>query len=196
MTGDLTIAAEGVPFAYADVAETHWFYDEVAYVTRWGLMNGMENNRFYPNNSMSRAMVATVLYRMAGSPEVTGTTPFTDVKEDRYYSDAVVWCYQNGITMGVTETRFGVDSTASRQQVATFLYRLADFMGYDVSETGDLSGFADYETVNPYAQTAVSWAVGTGLLKGLENNRLYPRKDCTRAQTATLLMRFCEMIMP
>lgn len=196
VTGDLTIAAEGVPFAYADVAETHWFYDEVAYVTRWGLMNGMENNRFYPNNSMSRAMVATVLYRMAGSPEVTGTTPFTDVKEDRYYSDAVVWCYQNGITMGVTETRFGVDSTASRQQVATFLYRLADFMGYDVSETGDLSGFADYETVNPYAQTAVSWAVGTGLLKGLENNRLYPRKDCTRAQTATLLMRFCEMIMP
>ncbi|MFR8872822.1 MAG: S-layer homology domain-containing protein [Oscillospiraceae bacterium] len=107
VTGDLTIAAEGVPFAYADVAETHWFYDEVAYVTRWGLMNGMENNRFYPNNSMSRAMVATVLYRMAGSPEVTGTTPFTDVKEDRYYSDAVVWCYQNGITMGVTETRFG-----------------------------------------------------------------------------------------
>lgn len=134
VTGDLTIAAEGVPFAYADVAETHWFYDEVAYVTRWGLMNGMENNRFYPNNSMSRAMVATVLYRMAGSPEVTGTTPFTDVKEDRYYSDAVVWCYQNGITMGVTETRFGVDSTASRQQVATFLYRLADFMGYDVSK--------------------------------------------------------------
>lgn len=195
ITGDVTVAAEGVAFAYGDVRQNEWFYDEVAYVTRWGLMNGVDSQIFRPNGTMTRGMVATVLYRMAGSPKVTGTTPFTDVDQDRYYTDAVIWCYQNGITLGVSETRFGVQSNTTRQQIATFLYRYAKFMKCDVSVTGDLSKFPDEGKIFSFAKEALSWAVGTGLMQGNDKGLLRPTYNCTRAETSALLMRFCQNIL-
>ena len=195
ITGDVTVTAEGVEFAYGDVRQNEWFYDEVAYVTRFGLMNGVDSQIFHPNGAMTRGMVATVLYRMAGSPKVTGTTPFADVDQNRYYTDAVLWCYQNGITLGVSETRFGVKSNTTRQQVATFLYRYAKLMGCDVSAAGDLSKFPDEGKIFPFAEEALSWAVGAGLMQGNDKGLLRPQFNCTRAETSALLMRFCQNVL-
>lgn len=193
VTGDVTVSATAMAFPYTDVPENQWYYDPVSFVTRWGLMNGMDATRFMPSRTVSREMVAVVLYRMAGSPAVSGTLPFTDVRTDGYYYDAVLWCYQNGITDGIGDNRYGIGRLATREQMATFLYRFAQFMGYDTPADGDLSVFPD--TVSGYAQEAMRWAVGAGLFEGDDTGRLRPQANCTRAQLAALLMRFCQQVM-
>ena len=176
---------------FPDVDENDWFYDEVVYVYENGLMNGVENNQFAPNTATNRAMLATILYRLAGEPAVSGDLPFTDVKSGTWYTDAVLWAAQNGIVNGLGENTFAPMNTLTREQLVTMLYRYAEAEGYDVSAAADLSGYPDAGKVQTYAQKAMSWAVAEGIVEGMDGN-LNPAGNATRAQIATILMRFCE----
>lgn len=153
-------------------------------------MQGMGNGIFAPDGSATRGMVVTILYRMAGEPEVKSAMPFTDVKEGQYYAKAVTWAYENGIAMGMTETLFAPNCAATREQIVTFLYRYARLAGLDVSTRGDLAAFPDSSAVSNYAKDTVSWAVGTGLLVGDEAGRLLPKVSGSRVQLAALITRF------
>ena len=176
---------------FPDVDENDWFYDEVVYVYENGLMNGVENNQFAPNTATNRAMLATILYRLAGEPAVSGDLPFTDVESGTWYTDAVLWAAQNGIVNGLGENTFAPMNTLTREQLVTMLYRYAEAAGYDVSAAADLSGYPDAGKVQTYAQKAMSWAVAEGIVEGMDGN-LNPAGHATRAQIATILMRFCE----
>lgn len=177
---------------FTDVDETDWFYDEVVYVYANGLMDGVGDNRFAPNTTTNRAMLATILYRLAGEPEVSGDLPFTDVAAGQWYTDAVLWAAQNGIVNGVAEGIFAPMNTLTREQLVTMLYRYAEAEGYDVSAAADLSGYPDAGKVLSYAQKAMSWAVAEGIVAGMDDGTLNPAGNATRAQIATILMRFCE----
>lgn len=176
---------------FPDVDENDWFYDEVVYVYENGLMNGVENNQFAPNTATNRAMLATILYRLAGQPDVSGDLPFTDVAAGTWYTDAVLWAAQNGIVNGLGENTFAPMNTLTREQLVTMLYRYAEAEGYDVSAAADLSGYPDADKVQTYAQEAMTWAVAEGIVEGMDGN-LNPAGNATRAQIATILMRFCE----
>ena len=176
---------------FPDVDENDWFYDEVVYVYENGLMNGVENNRFAPNTATNRAMLATILYRLAGEPAVSGDLPFTDVAAGTWYTDAVLWAAQNGIVNGLGENTFAPMNTLTREQLVTMLYRYAEAEGYDVSAAADLSGYPDADKIQSWAQEAMSWAVAEGIVEGMDGN-LNPAGNATRAQIATILMRFCE----
>lgn len=176
--------------AFTDLNTGAWYHDYTDYVLENGLMQGMGNGIFAPNGSATRGMVVTILYRMAGEPEVKSAIPFTDVAEGQYYAKAVTWSYENGIATGMTDTLFAPNSAATREQIVTFLYRYAQFAGLDVSARGDLTAFPDSSAVSDYAKDTVSWAVGTGLLMGDEAGRLLPKVSGSRVQLAALITRF------
>ena len=176
--------------SYNDVTAGDWFTPDVIYVTLTGLMNGTGDG-FSPNNNINRAQLVTVLYRMAGQPEVTGENPFTDVPDGQWYTDAVLWAAENGITDGTSETTFSPNNPLTREQMATFLYRFADFETEEPIEiTGDLSGYTDADLVADYAVDAMTWAVGEGVISGIGNNTLAPDNTASRAQMATVLTRY------
>ena len=176
--------------AFTDLNTDAWYHEYTDYVLENGLMNGMGNGIFAPDGSATRGMVVTILYRMAGEPEVKSAMPFTDVKEGQYYAKAVTWAYENGIAMGMTDTLFAPNCAATREQIVTFLYRYARLAGLDVSARGDLAAFPDSSAVSNYAKDTVSWAVGTGLLVGDEAGRLLPKASGSRVQLAALITRF------
>ena len=175
--------------SYNDVKAGDWYANAVNYVTLTGLMNGTGDG-FSPNLAINRGMMVTVLYRMAGSPEVTAENPFTDVPADTWYTDAVIWASENGITAGTSETTFSPTNSLTREQLATFFYRFADFENPDPIEiTGDLTGFTDAGQVASYATDAMKWAIGEGLISGTTETTLSPKATATRAQVGTILMR-------
>ena len=182
------------PLPFTDVSETDWFHDAVQYVYENGLMDGIGDNRFAPNNPTTRAQLVTILYRLEGEPAVTGESGFTDVEADTWYTNAVAWAAANGIVNGVSETQFAPGNNITREQLATILYRYAQAKGYDVSAFADLSGFPDAGDIQEYATQALSWAVAEGLLQGFEDDTLRPQGNATRAQIATILMRFCQTV--
>ena len=177
--------------SYDDVTAQDWFAGAVHYVTLNGLMNGTGTG-FSPNTAVNRAMMVTVLYRMAGSPAVTGDNPFTDVADGAWYTDAVLWASQNGITSGTSETTFSPDTALPREQLATFFYRFAAFeSGQDITSSGDnLTGFTDTDQISSYAVEAMDWAVGEGLISGTTDTTLSPKNTAPRSQVATILMRY------
>ena len=176
--------------SYNDVKAGDWYANAVNYVTLTGLMNGTGDG-FSPNLAINRGMMVTVLYRMAGSPEVPAENPFTDVPADTWYTDAVIWASENGITAGTSETTFSPTNSLTREQLATFFYRFADFENPDPIEiTGDLTGFTDAGQVASYATDAMKWAIGEGLISGTTETTLSPKATATRAQVATILMRY------
>ena len=176
--------------SYNDVKAGDWYANAVNYVTLTGLMNGTGDG-FSPNLAINRGMMVTVLYRMAGSPEVTAENPFTDVPADTWYTDAVIWASENDITAGTSETTFSPTKSLTREQLATFFYRFADFENPDPIEiTGDLTGFTDADQVASYATDAMKWAIGEGLISGTTETTLSPKATATRAQVATILMRY------
>ncbi|WP_454940853.1 S-layer homology domain-containing protein [Evtepia sp.] len=193
----VTIAVTFVPetWPFTDVAESDWFYDAVRYAYENGLMDGVGEGRFAPNNPTTRAQLVTILYRLEGEPDVTGESGFTDVEADTWYTDAVAWAAANGIVNGVSETKFAPGNNITREQLATILFRYAESKGYDVSARADLSGFPDAGDILPYAQEAVAWAVAEGIIQGFEDDTIRPGGNATRAQIATILMRFCQTVV-
>ncbi len=177
---------------FIDVAEGDWFYDAVVYAYQNELMDGVGGNRFAPNSETTRAQLVTILYRLEGQPAVSGDLPFTDVETGTWYTNAVLWAAQNGIVNGVTDTTFAPGDEITRQQLVTILYRYAEAKGYDVSASADLSGYPDADQVQDYAQPAMAWAVAENIIQGMEDGTLKPAGNASRAQIATILMRFCE----
>ena len=185
-----TEAPVGEPFL--DVNEGDWFYDAVAYAYENGLMDGVGGNRFAPNSETTRAQLVTILYRMEGQPAVSGDLPFTDVEAGTWYTNAVVWAAQNGIVNGVGDDTFAPGNDLTREQLVTILYRYAESKGYDVSASADLAGYPDGEAIQAYAREAMAWAVAENIIRGMEDDTLKPAGNASRAQIATILMRFCE----
>ena len=185
-----TEAPVGEPFL--DVNEGDWFYDAVAYANENGLMDGVGGNRFAPNSATTRAQLVTILYRLEGQPAVSGDLPFTDVEAGTWYTNAVVWAAQNGIVNGVGDDTFAPGNDLTREQLVTILYRYAEAKGYDVSASADLAGYPDGEEIQAYAREAMAWAVAENIIQGMEDDTLKPAGNASRAQIATILMRFCE----
>ena len=177
---------------FVDVAEGDWFYDAVVYAYQNELMDGVGGNRFAPNSETTRAQLVTILYRLEGQPAVSGDLPFTDVETGTWYTDAILWAAQNNIVNGVSDTEFAPGDDLTRQQLVTILYRYAEAKGYDVSASADLSGYPDADQVQDYAQPAMAWAVAENIIQGMEDGTLKPAGNASRAQIATILMRFCE----
>ena len=195
LNGTVTAADYGEPagrihtISYNDVVAGDWFAEAVNYVTLTDLMNGTGEG-FSPNNNLTRAQMATVLYRMAGEPEGTIENPFSDVADGQWYTDAVVWAAETGITLGTSENTFNPNDNVTREQMATFLYRFAEYESLDPIEvTGDLSAFPDADEVAGFATEAMTWAVGQKIIAGVDGN-LAPDGTATRAQVATVLMRY------
>lgn len=190
----VTPAENKLPFT--DVAESDWFYADVEYVYNAKLMNGTSDTTFEPALNASRAMVVTTLYRLAGSPAVTGENTFEDVDAGTWYTDAVIWAKNSGIVKGYSDTVFGPNDDITREQLATILYNYAKFMGYDVSvgEDTNILSFRDAAQVSGFAVPAVQWAVGANIIKGTDDLLLLPQQGAARAQFAAMLHRFCENV--
>ena len=188
----VTVTFAEAPLPFPDVTEGDWFYDAVRYAYETGLMDGVGDSLFAPNSDTTRAQLVTILYRLEGEPEVSGTSGFTDVEAGTWYTDAVAWAAANGIVNGVSETEFAPGKNITREQLATILFRYAEAKGYDVSARADLSAYPDADQIQSYAAESVAWAVAEGLIQGFEDNTLRPAGNATRAQIATILMRFCE----
>lgn len=181
----------GLPFT--DVHTGDWFYDAVEYAYENGMMDGIGNNLFSPNGTTTRAMIVTILHRLENQP-ASGTSIFTDVPAGQWYTNAVAWAAANGIVDGYGDGRFGPNDTITREQMAAILYRYAQFKGYDVSNTGNLSGYTDAAQVSEWARTAMGWANAQGLITGNTATTLNPTGSATRAEVATILMRFVENV--
>ena len=174
--------------AFQDLDTGRWYHEYTDYVIAKGLMNGMDETHFAPEGSLTRGMLVTALYRLAGEPEVTEPATFTDVAQGRYYADAVAWAEDLGIVKGITATAFQPEGTVTRQQAATFLYRyVTEYLEQEAVEGADLTAFTDGGKVQEYAQTAMSWAVAEGFFEGYGDGTLRPFTALTRAQMAKLL---------
>lgn len=178
---------------FEDIAMDKWYHEAVDYAVEHEYMNGTGATTFSPFSATTRGQMVTVLYRMAGSPEVEGKLPFVDVPQNKYYTNAVTWALENNITTGVTETRFAPNASVTREQMVTFFARYAEYKGQTVKAAGDLSTFTDAASVSNYAVPAMTWAVENGLVVGVGDNQLAPTHVTNRAQFATILMRFCEL---
>ena len=174
--------------AFADLNTDRWYHEYTDYVIAQELMNGMDETHFAPEGNLTRGMLVTTLYRLAGEPEVAEAATFTDVKAGRYYAEAVAWAEDLGIAKGMTATAFQPEGTVTRQQAATFLYRyVTEYLKQEAVEGADLTAFADGGKVQDYAKTAMSWAVAEGFFEGYGDGTLRPGAVLTRAQMAKLL---------
>ena len=177
---------------FTDVSEKDWFYSDVMFVYENGLMLGTSKTLFSPYGTATRGMMATILWRMEGSPAPKGKNSFTDVEAGKWYADAITWTAENGIFAGYGKDKFGPDDPITREQLAAIFYRYADYKGYDLTVKGNLDKFKDADKVTDYAKTAMQWAVGSGLMKGKSGNLLDPQGTATRAEIAAMLHRFIE----
>lgn len=177
---------------FGDVATNAWYANAVQYVYENGLMNGVSDASFNPNGTMSRAMLVTVLWRQAGEPRGEYMMPFADVAVGTWYVEAVSWAVSEGIVIGISETVFAPDSSITREQFAAVLYRYAQSEGLDVSDAwSSRLDFEDAALVGDYAYEALCWMTRQGVIEG-SNDKLNPQGQTTRAEAATMLMRFCE----
>ena len=183
----------GLPFG--DVKTADWFYNDVKYVYEKGMMAGTAADVFAPNATTTRAMIVTILYRLEGSPAVTGTSAFVDVPAGQWYTDAVNWAAANQIVKGTSATTFAPNDSITREQMAAILYRYAQYKGYDVTKKVDLSGYSDNGQVSAYAKDALAWANAAKLINGVTNTTLAPQGNATRAQVSAILHRFCDGVV-
>ena len=185
-----TTAAEVSP--YKDVNTSRWSYADIMYVTEKGLMNGTTADKFAPAETMTRAMVVTVLYRLQGEPETQYKSTFTDVKNNKWFTDAVIWAAENKIVEGKGNGIFAPTETITREQLATIIMRYAPMEYIITEERADITHYADYKRVHDYAKDALSWANAIGLITGKTADTLAPREGATREQFAKNLRCFKE----
>ncbi len=174
--------------AFTDLNTNAWYHPYTDYVIARGLMNGMSDTQFAPESQLTRGMLVTTLYRLAGEPEVTEAATFTDVAENRYYTDAIAWAEDQGIAQGMGEGKFAPNGTVTREQGMTFLYRyVVNVLGEEPAENGDLSIFKDAGQIGNFAKEAMAWGTAMGLLKGYGDGTVGPKNPVTRAQMAKFL---------
>ena len=178
---------------FTDASTTAWYHDGVHYCIENGLMSGYGNGLFGPNNNLSRAQLAQILYNKEGQPAVTGGSGFTDAADGAWYAGAVTWAAANGIAAGYGNGLFGPNDPITREQLAVMLWRYAKFKGCDTTQGGMIiREFSDYESISGYAMDAMTWAVNTGVISGYEDKTLHPQANATRAQVAQMLKNFLE----
>lgn len=178
---------------FTDVSVDDWFYDSIKYVYMNNLMDGMGEG-FEPDTTMSRGMLVTVLHRLDGHTEVTVENGFADINDGEWYYNAVIWAKKNGIIDGITDTEFEPNGKVTREQMALIFYRYCQYKGYDTQTSSELNKFEDADTTSDWALSAIKWANGTGLINGTSDTALSPKESATRAQVATIFMRFCKSI--
>ena len=181
--------------AFGDLTAAAWYHDGVHYCLENGLMRGVSGGKFLPDGSTTRAQLVTILWRLEGSPETTGAARFSDVAGGAWYAEAVRWAAGCGVVKGYDNGCFGPNDAVTREQMAAILYRYAQHKGYDVSagEDTNILSFDDAFAVSEYAIPAMQWACGSGMVRGIAQKGgmlLAPRDTTTRAQAATLIMRF------
>ena len=181
-----------VPFPFVDVSKTDWFYNDVKYVWQHDIMNGVSDTKFAPETSMTRAMFVTVLYRLEGSPDVTGmaTPPFTDIgaKNFDWAYNAIVWAYNTGVTKGTSATTFAPGVAISRQEIVTMFYRYAGSPAVSGSPI-----FGDSSAISSWARNAVQWAKSFGVVNGYPNGNFGPVDATTRGQMAAMIHRYMQL---
>jgi len=179
---------------FTDVSSADWFAEPVKYVYHAGLMKGVSETSFAPQAATSRAMIVTVLWRLAGEPEAVVALPFTDVDANGYYYDALKWAYGAGIINGKTATTFAPNADVTRQELATMLWRYAKYMGVDVSvgEDTNILSYEDALSINEYAIPAIQWACGAGIMQGKGEGILDPVGNAKRCEFAKMLMAYIE----
>ena len=184
---------------FLDVRPSDWYSDAVNYVCENGLMNGTSDTMFSPNATTSRGMIVTILYRLAGSPDMPESNwgyPYADVDASAYYSTPIYWARVNDLVTGYSDTQFGPDDAITREQLTVILYRYADYLGLD-TDTGYIPDkyydFSDYQSVSRYATNAMSWCVNKGIVNG-SDGRLNPQGTATRAEVATILMNVEDIL--
>ena len=185
----------GVDNPFTDVHPEDWFFNDVMFVYQNGLMSGTSATTFEPNLNTTRAQIAVIFYRMDGSPEVIGDSPFTDVEYGpgtAWYYDAVLWAHQKGIVAGYGDHTYHPGDPVTREQLAVMFRNYANYKGYSLTATNDLSGFTDAGSVSDWALEAVKWAVGNGLINGYGDGTLKPQGTATRAEVAAMLHNFIE----
>ena len=186
---------EPVDLPFNDVPESYWAYDAIQYVYGEGLMAGTSGSTFSPEGTTTRGQIVTILWRLAGSPQVDYLMDYSDVDPTAYYGEAIRWATSEGIAGGYGNGSFGPDDPITREQLAVMLHRYAQHEGYDVSigEDTNILSYADAFDVSEYAVSALQWACGAGIISGTgDGSTLTPQGEATRAQAATVLMRFCE----
>ena len=193
-TGGNPPSPELQPLPFTDVADGAWYAGAVRYVYQLGLITGTSDTSFSPDMTTSRAMLVTILYRLEGSPAVSGPTAFPDVSSGQWYADAVAWASANGVVTGYDNGSFGPNDTITREQMAAIFFRYAAYKGHDTASRDTLNGYSDAGQVSPYAAEAMGWAVGSGLITGTSDTTLSPSGSATRAQAAVILTRFCQTL--
>lgn len=178
---------------YEDVEEKDWFYDSVVNAVGKGWFAGTSDTTFSPYLSTTRGMIASVLWRMEQMPDFSASTIFQDVLQGQWYYNGIAWAQNHDIVKGYGNGKYGPNDDITREQLASILYRYAQFKGYDVSQAARLDGFSDGSTVSAYAIETMRWAVGANLISGKGNGILDPHGKATRAEVATILTRFDEM---
>ena len=180
---------------FTDVTEgDDWFYDAVAYVYENGIMAGTGETVFEPTMKLDRAMAAQLFYNLEGKPAVTGDSTFTDVTSGHWAVDAITWAAENEVVAGIGEGLYDPDSNVTREQFAQMLYNYAKYKGYDLTATGDLTQFPDADAISSWAETALSWANGNGLINGHENGTIDPKGSTIRAQAASIMANFDQNV--
>lgn len=191
-TAQVLKSGEKEPLPFTDVKEGDWYYDAISFVYEQGYFSGMGGNLFAPNTSMSRSMLATVLYRLSGE-SYSGAASFSDVPDDLWYTTAVAWASEKGIVNGMGGNVFAPDELVTREQMVTMLYRYQSYKKGNTSARGSLSDFPDGDAVSSWAKDGVEWAVGKKLLTGRNTGHLDPSGTATRAEVATILQRFAAL---
>ena len=185
-------------FPFTDVAAGTWYYGAAAYAYNNGLFAGMTPTTFAPNATMTRAMLVSVLWRLAGAPAPKAPNTFVDVPDGAWYTDAVTWAAENGVVSGIGGSRFDPSGFVTREQTAEILYNYAHNKGYDVSARADLTAFPDAASVSGWAEEALSWANAAGLINGTVRDGqtiLDPQGSASRAQVAMILMNYVEHVV-
>lgn len=177
--------------AFSDIKESDWYYDDVKYVQENKLMTGTSETEFSPSGDATRGMIVTILWRVEGEPVVEGKD-FDDVGSDAWYSKAVAWASNNQIVSGYSETTFGPNDTATREQLATIMYRYASYKKCDLSKKAKLDKYEDREDISYYAVESIEWANANGIISGTSETTISPKDNVLRSQVAAILRRFCE----
>ncbi|MCL2498515.1 MAG: S-layer homology domain-containing protein, partial [Symbiobacteriaceae bacterium] len=180
---------------FDDIHEEDWFFADVIYAYRQGLMVGLSNTKFAPALSMTRGMIVTVMHRLAGSPEPLALgQQFSDVEAEAYYHDAVLWAQQNGLAVGLGAGIFAPEAAITRQDLAVFLCRIADYLGYELPQVRSYIPFVDEESISDYALSSIIRLYEAGIFGGRPGHLADPQGVATRGELAALLHRFVVVL--
>ena len=175
------------------MSDADWFYNEVTYAYEKGIMTGINDTTFAPYESLARAQFAIILHRLNGEPQMEYTDRFHDVGEDLWYTDAILWAADTDVVTGYSNGNFGPADKINREQMATMMYRYAEYKGYSLEGGVDYSQYKDAANVSDFAKEAMSWAVGNGVITGkYDETQLDPQGEASRAECAIIMMRFME----